>query len=236
MRALLALFFLASSAFATEIVGTPAIARSGEQATVTWRTDVACGTRAKIEPSANVIEPDDRTPTTEHAVRITGLQANVAYQISLGTARKWLATQSLSSSAAAAPQAAPTIAPPARSATPRPSLAQIASSMIRSAPPARRTWGNPGSLPDHFNRHGHDFGASDPEDYARKAWEFQQQASREGFPAKLDNDGTLRVFDPKTGAFAAYNRDGTTKTFFKPGNPSYFARQPGRTIDLKTWR
>lgn len=39
-----------------------------------------------------------------------------------------------------------------------------------------------------------------------------------------------RVFDPKTGAFAAYNRDGTTKTFFKPGSPGYFERQPGRIV------
>ena len=68
------------------------------------------------------------------------------------------------------------------------------------------------------------------------AWEFLQRAKAEGFLAKQDETGVLRVFDPKTGAFAAYNRDGTTKTFFKPGSRDYFARQPGRNIDLKTWR
>jgi pyocin large subunit-like protein len=56
----------------------------------------------------------------------------------------------------------------------------------------------------------------------------------DGYPAKLDDaDGTLRVWDPKTGAFAAYNRDRTAKTYFKPGNPDYFARQPGRPIKLQ---
>ena len=46
---------------------------------------------------------------------------------------------------------------------------------------------------------------------------------------KLDAD-VLRVYDPSTGAFAAYNLDGTTKTYFKPNNPSYWQRQPGRLV------
>ncbi len=68
------------------------------------------------------------------------------------------------------------------------------------------------------------------------AWEFLQRAKAQSLPAKVDPTGTLRVFDPRSGAFAAYNRNGTTKTFFKPGNPEYFNRQPGREVNLKTWR
>jgi pyocin large subunit-like protein len=45
-----------------------------------------------------------------------------------------------------------------------------------------------------------------------------------------DTDGTLRVFDPKTRAFAAYNEGGRTKTFFKPESASYWQRQPGRPV------
>lgn len=104
----------------------------------------------------------------------------------------------------------------------------------RSAPPTSQTWGSMRTLQDHFDRHGADFHATSPDDYARQAWEFLQRANDEGFPAKVDDeDGTLRVFDPKTRAFAAYNRDGTTKTYFKPGSPDYFGRQPGRSIKLK---
>jgi pyocin large subunit-like protein len=44
------------------------------------------------------------------------------------------------------------------------------------------------------------------------------------------------VYDPGTRAFGAYNRDGTTKTFFKPGTRDYFERQPGRPVNLKTWK
>ena len=92
----------------------------------------------------------------------------------------------------------------------------------------RDTWGNPGSLPDHFARHGADFHAKDADEYARLAWEFGQRGKQGGLLVKVDEDGTQRVFDPKSGAFAAYNRDGTTKTFFKPNSRDYFARQPGR--------
>lgn len=63
------------------------------------------------------------------------------------------------------------------------------------------------------------------------AWQFGQQSRRGGLLVKVDETGVRRVFDPQTGAFAAYNADGTTKTFFKPGSRDYFARQPGRSID-----
>jgi pyocin large subunit-like protein len=92
------------------------------------------------------------------------------------------------------------------------------------------TWAHPSSLPDHFARHGADFGARDPEDYARMAWEFGQRAKSEHLPTKIDETGVRRVFDPKTGAFAAYSPSGATKTFFKPGNRGYFDRQPGRLV------
>ncbi len=117
------------------------------------------------------------------------------------------------------PQSAPTSAP-------------VPSAALR----VEQSWGNPATLPDHFARHGSDFGAASAEDYAGLAWQFLQRAKAEGLPAKIDPTGTLRVYDPASGAFAAYNRDGTTKTFFKPGNAGYFDRQPGRLVDLKTWK
>jgi len=101
---------------------------------------------------------------------------------------------------------------------------------------ARQTWGRPETLPDHFARHGRDFGARDPDDYAAQAHAFLERAKTSGLPAKRDHDGSLRVYDPSTGAFAAYNPDGTTKTFFKPGSPTYFDRQPGTLVDLRSTR
>jgi len=101
---------------------------------------------------------------------------------------------------------------------------------------ARQTWGHPETLPDHFARHGADFHARDPEDYAAQATAFLQRAKATGLPAKRDRDGSLRVYDRATDTFGAYNGDGTTKTFFKPGSPSYFERQPGEAVELHVAR
>jgi pyocin large subunit-like protein len=212
-----------SLAQATQLVGEVRVETLGNAATLHWKTDVPTGTRLKIFPNAVVREVTDRAPTTEHAITVEGLRPNVSYTATLGTARLWLGSKNFSLDDSSA-------SPPAPSAKP------TASSVVRPPPPARTTWGNVASLPDHFARHGRDFGAKSAEDYARMAWEFLQRAKAEGLPAKQDETGVLRVFDPKSGAFAAYNRDGTTKTFFKPGSRDYFARQPGRSIDLKTRR
>jgi pyocin large subunit-like protein len=99
-----------------------------------------------------------------------------------------------------------------------------------------RSWGNPASLPDHFARHGRDFGARNAAEYALLAYQFRYRATVEQFQAKIDNNRVLRIYDPRTGSFGAYNPDGTTKTFFKPGRADYFDRQPGRSIDLRNPR
>jgi pyocin large subunit-like protein len=218
-----ALAVAGSVAQATQLVGEVRVEIQGSAATLHWTTDVPTGTRLKISPSALVRETIDRAPTTEHAITVEGLRPNVSYSATLGTARLWLGSKNFSLTDSSASK-------------PAPSATTIVSPVVKPAPPARTTWGNIASLPDHFARHGRDFGAKNPEDYARMAWEFLQRGKAEGLPAKQDETGVLRVFDPGSGAFAAYNRDQTTKTFFKPGNRDYFARQPGRSIDLKTWR
>jgi len=112
----------------------------------------------------------------------------------------------------------------------------LSTSQTVSAQAAEASWANHASLPDHFARHGADFGARNADEYALLAMQFLQRARSEGLPAKADDRGVLRVFDPRSGTFGAYNRDGTTKTFFKPGSTEYFERQPGRMVDLRTWR
>lgn len=88
-------------------------------------------------------------------------------------------------------------------------------------------WGNLNTLEKHFNDHGKDFGAKNPEDYARQANEFYN--NRANCQVKVDQDGVIRVYDPTTNTFGSYNADGTTKTFFKPtAGQRYFNRQPGQ--------
>ncbi|MGU3435824.1 hypothetical protein ACNHUS_22740 [Actinomycetes bacterium M1A6_2h] len=86
-------------------------------------------------------------------------------------------------------------------------------------------WGDPASLDDHFARHGTDFGARSAQEYAQMATEFSE---RTDLPRKVTPDGTIRIYDPSTNTFGAYNADGTTKTFFTPGSGAdYWERQPG---------
>jgi len=54
-------------------------------------------------------------------------------------------------------------------------------------------------------------------------------------PTKIDGKGVIRVYDPETNTFGAFNPDGTTRTFFKPSplhhkyptNLDYWHAQPG---------
>jgi hypothetical protein len=210
-----------------ELTRPPTVELSPSNAVVRWRTDVACGTRAQISPATAKLFVPDKTPAAEHSVIVTGLQPGVSYSMVVGSARVWLATNAFTTTGAVKP--------------PAPGIAQAGNESAAKttaklkAPPARKIWANWASLPDHFARHGGDFHARDAEDYARLSWEFLQRAKAEGLPAKADADGVLRVFDPKSGAFGAYNSDGTTKTFFKPDSRDYFERQPGRAVNLKAW-
>jgi hypothetical protein len=90
-----------------------------------------------------------------------------------------------------------------------------------------KTWGNPSGVPDHFVRHGADVGAKNAESYVDQASEFRKRSQTDGLPTKIDPKGTIRIYDPASNTFGAYNADGTTKTFFKPTSPTYFDRQPG---------
>lgn len=204
-----------------EIVGLPSVETANNSAVVHWHTDVSAGTRIQISPSAKIL-PGDKTPDTDHTATITALKPGVKYTVVVGTARAWLATNEFTTAGTTATPSSAKIAaaPPVKTTS-------------ATAPPTRKIWGNLPSLPDHFARHGADFGAKDPDDYARKAWEFLQRAKTEGLPAKVDDDGVLRIYDPKSGAFGSYNGDGTAKTFFKPGSRDYFERQPGRLVKLK---
>jgi hypothetical protein len=93
-------------------------------------------------------------------------------------------------------------------------------------PAALQQWGNLSTLADHFTRHGSDFGATDPVQYAIQARDLYNNAS--SYQIKIDENGITRVYDPATNRFGAFNPDGTTRTLFAPKNgPTYWARQPG---------
>lgn len=213
---------------ATLVEGPVVEAASATTAVIRWSTDVATGARVRYGTTlSNLTQSAQDEVSGKHAVTLTGLRLGTTYYYIVGTARQPLATNSFST-----PGRTEATEPPP-GAKPASKRGDIATATLRRAPPTRETWGALSSLRDHFERHGSDFKAKDADDYARQAWEFLQRARAEGLPAKVDEDGVIRIFDPKTRAFAAYNRDGTTKTFFKPDSRDYYERQPGQSIDAK---
>lgn len=218
-------------AHAVELLGQPQVMPAATSATVTWKTDVACGTRLQYGLNeAQLSQKVEGAVSAAHEVRLEGLAPGTTYYFSVGSARAKLGTGYFTTTGAAP------------SATPQPSMVRRVLDAIRpapekktatapSVPPTSKTWGNVATLQDHFDRHGQDFGSKSPNDYAAGAWLFLQRARAENLPMKLDDtDGTLRIFDVSTGAFAAYNGAGKTKTYFKPGSPGYWQRQPGRLV------
>lgn len=212
---------------ATLTAGPAWAAEPNGNVTVRWTTDVATGSRVQYGTLANKLDQRaDGELGLKHVVILKGLLPGTTYHYTVGTARQALATNSftLAGDAPTKPEAtSETAAVKPGKGDPKPAP---------KAPPTRQTWGNLPSLQDHFDRHGADFKAADPDDYARLAWEFLQRGKRGEVLVKLDDEGVMRLFDSKTRAFAAYNRDGTTKTFFKPNSRDYFDRQPGTLVKL----
>jgi hypothetical protein len=239
------LLFAPLGAHAINLLAPPTVepATIGE-ALVRWKIDSPAGGKVRYGLSEDKL---DQTASdgvgTEHAVTLRGLQPALRYFFSVGTARNPLTTGSfIPGKLGLAPDEKPTVPRknghtlpnPAETRPLPPSIVRPKTS-VREAPATRLTWANLSSLRDHFNRHGGDFGAKSPDDYAAQAWRFRERAAAERLPMKLDIDGTVRVFDQKTRAFASFNRDGTTKTYFRPDSPGYWQRQPGRPIQTPPW-
>ncbi len=216
---------------AVGIVGKPLVEAAADRAIISWKTDDSCGTRVRFGLSPDKLDGKAGDGVgTDHSAQLKGLTSGTTYYFIVGTARYELAKGEFTTKgpASKAQQTKPAKEVVKESPKPQPAVKKLV------APPTKKTWGNLPALQDHFERHGKDFNATSPDDYARQAWEFLQHGMDLGWTAKLDeSDGSLRLYDPKTKAFAAYNRNGTTKTYFKPGSPDYFQRQPGKLVKLK---
>ncbi len=231
---------------AVEVKEGPLVKVAETTATLKWTTDVECGTQVKFGRNPNNFNRRAEGGVgLIHEVHLADLLPGTTYFYTIGTAKKALQAGKLTTQGRPPPGAAPTVdenrskptppvvKPPARPAA-KPGSEPAPGPRVYTPPPTAKTWGDRWSLQDHFNRHGRDFGATSPDDYAAKAWLFLQRAKDEGLPAKLDeSDGTIRVWEGKTHSFAAYNRNFTTKTFFKPDSPDYFKRQPGKPVRLR---
>ena len=210
------------SASALEITSGPEVVADEGSALIVWETDVECGGRVHFGTSAADMRGRASGGVTKsHEVALSDLVPGTTYHFTVGSSRKKLGEGTFKTEGVA-PK--PAVVPMAKKEL----VATEAVPLPEEAPSTRQTWGYLASLQDHFDRHGRDFGSRDPDHYAAQAWSFLQRARIQSLPMKWDeSDETLRVMDPKSHAFAAYNEDGTTKTYFKAHSPGYWDRQPG---------
>jgi hypothetical protein len=84
-------------------------------------------------------------------------------------------------------------------------------------------------LDEHFVKHGREFGPVSRDEYLRLAQTLRDRAAGGPVLEVIRTDGTITRFDRDTGAFLAFTRDGTIRTFFRPNDgEQYFQRQARR--------
>ena len=84
-------------------------------------------------------------------------------------------------------------------------------------------------LSEHFTKHGAEFGRVTQQEYLRAAQTLRDAPVGGNIEELRRPDGTTSRFDRSSGAFIAFNSDGTIRTFFKPNDgEAYFRRQARR--------
>ncbi|MEO7042198.1 MAG: hypothetical protein ABI035_08055 [Gemmatimonadaceae bacterium] len=79
---------------------------------------------------------------------------------------------------------------------------------------------------EHFTKHGAEFGQITKQEYLRQAQTLRDEQVGGNVLEIRRSDGTVSRYDRASGAFIAFNADGTIRTFFKPNNgEAYFRRQ-----------
>lgn len=84
-------------------------------------------------------------------------------------------------------------------------------------------------LREHFAKHGAEFGQVSRAEYLRLAQSLRDAPSAGEILEVRRGDGVVSRFDRKSGAFVAFDADGTIRTFFRPNDgEAYFQRQARR--------
>ena len=84
-------------------------------------------------------------------------------------------------------------------------------------------------LDEHFDKHGGEFGRITKQDYLHQAQLLRDTAVGGPVLETVRGDGVSTRFDKQTGAFIAFNPNGTIRTFFKPNDGErYYRRQAER--------
>lgn len=88
---------------------------------------------------------------------------------------------------------------------------------------------SPRRLDEHYAKHGSEFGQISRAEYLRRAQQLRDAPLGDEILELRRGDGTTSRFDRASGAFIAFDADGTIRTFFRPNDgEAYFRRQARR--------
>ena len=124
--------------------------------------------------------------------------------------------------------AAITLAPRSVHHAPRPQLAAPPAPIETEFAPARPDIGfrTQERLVEHYRKHGREFGNISMERYLRLAQALRDRPAGGMILEAVRGDGTIVRYDKSSGAFIAFNRDGTIRSFFRPDRgDAYFRSQ-----------
>jgi hypothetical protein len=79
-------------------------------------------------------------------------------------------------------------------------------------------------LVEHFRKHGREFGSITMDRYLRLAQELRDRPAGGMILEAVRADGTTIRYDKTSGAFIAFDRDGTIRTFFRPDRGDAYYR------------
>lgn len=109
--------------------------------------------------------------------------------------------------------------------------ARVAARELPAASESRPNVGfvNDHRLEEHYEKHGAEFGRITKQDYLRQAQLLRDAQVGGPVLQTVRADGVTTKFDRQTGAFVAFNPNGTIRTFFKPNDGErYYRRQAER--------
>ena len=85
------------------------------------------------------------------------------------------------------------------------------------------------SWQSHFNKHGHEFGKIDADEYLELAKALRDAKLSRDVIERTRRDGVITRFHRSSGDFIAFHKDKTIRTFFRPNDgEAYFNRQARR--------
>ena len=99
---------------------------------------------------------------------------------------------------------------------------------------AATDFGNHHAAAGHLRRHGRDFHARTVGEYVESASDFLRRAQEDDYPARVDRSGRIRIYDPATNVFGAFDPDGTVVTYYKPSS-GYWQRNEPKWGDPVFW-